>query len=125
MEIERLKELVRTAQQSEERIASEAKRMDQDQQRKITEMQKQTGLLQSDIQKLQGFEEELALERFNHHQLKVANMQNAERVNQLEGELARLRTVEQSMREVNAKYGELQSSNEHSKTGWEGERARL
>ena len=55
LEIEKLKEVVRTAQQGEERIASEAKRMDQEQQRKITDLQKQNTLLQGDIQKLRAF----------------------------------------------------------------------
>ena len=72
--------------------------MDQQQQRRIADLQKQNSLLQSDVQKLQSYEEELATERHNFHLLKVTNVQNTERITQLEAELSRLRTVEHSIR---------------------------
>jgi len=57
--------------------------MDQEQHRKLGELQKQNDLLESDVRKLHGLEEELAAERHNLHLLKVDNVKNSQRVAQL------------------------------------------
>lgn len=82
LEIQRLKEGVRTAEEGEERIAYEAKRIDQEQTRKYAEITKINESLRADIKKYQNFEEQLAVTQQNLHQLKIAHAQITEKASQ-------------------------------------------
>lgn len=75
LEIQRLKEQVRTAEEGEERIAYEAKRIDQEQSRKQAELTKINEGLRADIKKYLHFEEELTVAQQALHQLKISNSQ--------------------------------------------------
>lgn len=74
---------------------------------------------------MEKVEEDLTNERQNNHRLKVSNTQLTEKCNQMEGELNRLKTVEQSHRDLSVKYGDIQNTTEHSKAVNEAEKTRL